>query len=193
MAPTIRTARENIAWSYANLARAHAALKDGATSYRRVDHIIRNRLYRGLASGTLSMRSLLDDERLKMTFPQSCCYCGADQKLTIDHLIPRVRGGQDWAENLVWACRSCNSSKHGKDMLDWMRSRNAFPSILLLRRYLKIAHLLCESMDLIDESMDSHRLSSLPFEIGSLPHEFPPLSTLVLWIQSSDRTPEPSL
>lgn len=40
-----------------------------------------------------------------------CRYCGATDDLTIDHLIPRCRGGNDKPSNLVVACRSCNSSK----------------------------------------------------------------------------------
>ena len=59
--PTIKTVREHIAWSYANLARAHAALRDGVTAYRRIHHIIRNRTYHGLVNGRMTMRSLADD------------------------------------------------------------------------------------------------------------------------------------
>ncbi len=136
--PVPNTVREQIAWSYANLARAHAALELGVQAYQAVHHMIRARLYRGLVSGKMSMRSLYDDERLKMVVPQACCYCGSGGPLTVDHLIPRVRGGADEADNLVWACRSCNSSKHGRDMLEWATAKGFFPSILLLRRYLKI-------------------------------------------------------
>lgn len=41
----------------------------------------------------------------------TCQYCGATKKLTIDHIIPRCRGGQDTWENLVVACSSCNTKK----------------------------------------------------------------------------------
>jgi 5-methylcytosine-specific restriction endonuclease McrA len=41
-----------------------------------------------------------------------CQYCGrTDLPLTIDHMIPRSRGGDDSWENLVTACRPCNSIK----------------------------------------------------------------------------------
>jgi 5-methylcytosine-specific restriction endonuclease McrA len=41
-----------------------------------------------------------------------CCYCGrSDLPLTIDHIIPRARGGQDSWENLVCACVVCNNKK----------------------------------------------------------------------------------
>ena len=52
--------------------------------------MVRNKLYHGLLSGTMSMRSLYDDERLKMTMPQACYYCGSTVALSVDHLIPRL-------------------------------------------------------------------------------------------------------
>lgn len=42
----------------------------------------------------------------------TCQYCGARGKLlTIDHVIPRSRGGRDTWENLVTACLDCNTRK----------------------------------------------------------------------------------
>jgi len=41
----------------------------------------------------------------------TCQYCGAKSKLTIDHVIPRSKGGQDTWENLVVACSKCNTKK----------------------------------------------------------------------------------
>jgi 5-methylcytosine-specific restriction endonuclease McrA len=40
-----------------------------------------------------------------------CQYCGTHQDLTLDHVLPRSRGGKSSWENLVTACRSCNSRK----------------------------------------------------------------------------------
>lgn len=41
-----------------------------------------------------------------------CAYCGrSDLQLTIDHIVPRARGGNDSWENLVCACTSCNNRK----------------------------------------------------------------------------------
>ena len=47
----------------------------------------------------------------------TCQYCGAKNKLTIDHVVPRCRGGDDSWENLVVACSSCNTKK-GDKMLE---------------------------------------------------------------------------
>jgi 5-methylcytosine-specific restriction endonuclease McrA len=43
-----------------------------------------------------------------------CQYCGSTKQLTIDHIIPRSRGGQDTWENLVVACMPCNTRKSDK-------------------------------------------------------------------------------
>lgn len=40
-----------------------------------------------------------------------CVYCGAASDLTLDHVLPRARGGTDSWENLVTACNRCNSQK----------------------------------------------------------------------------------
>jgi 5-methylcytosine-specific restriction endonuclease McrA len=41
-----------------------------------------------------------------------CSYCGrGDLPLTIDHVIPKAKGGFDSWENLVCACTICNNKK----------------------------------------------------------------------------------
>lgn len=43
-----------------------------------------------------------------------CQYCGSTRHLTIDHVIPKSKGGsEDW-DNLVVACSSCNTKKGDK-------------------------------------------------------------------------------
>jgi 5-methylcytosine-specific restriction endonuclease McrA len=41
----------------------------------------------------------------------ACQYCGKRGELTIDHVHPRSRGGEDTWENLVAACQTCNNRK----------------------------------------------------------------------------------
>ncbi|MBU0561023.1 MAG: HNH endonuclease [Bacteroidetes bacterium] len=41
-----------------------------------------------------------------------CGYCGrGDLPLTVDHIIPRARGGEDTWDNLISACLPCNNRK----------------------------------------------------------------------------------
>ncbi len=54
----------------------------------------------------------------------TCRYCGFLSapdfeawwagSLTVDHIIPRIRGGSSSDDNLVTSCRSCNAAKGGK-------------------------------------------------------------------------------
>lgn len=43
-----------------------------------------------------------------------CQYCGRQDGLTLDHVLPRSRGGRDVWDNLVAACISCNNRKGNK-------------------------------------------------------------------------------
>lgn len=42
-----------------------------------------------------------------------CVYCGDNNRkfLTLDHVVPQSKGGKDTWDNLVTACRRCNSEK----------------------------------------------------------------------------------
>lgn len=50
---------------------------------------------------------------------QDCVYCGRPAN-TVDHIIPKIKGGQDVAWNLVPCCKSCNSSKKDKDLDEFL-------------------------------------------------------------------------
>ena len=44
-----------------------------------------------------------------------CQYCGTKaHNLTLDHVIPKSRGGSDSWENLVAACVKCNNKKSNR-------------------------------------------------------------------------------
>lgn len=44
----------------------------------------------------------------------ACGYCGSKDELTLDHVLPRSRGGPSTWENLVTCCRPCNTRKGRK-------------------------------------------------------------------------------
>lgn len=52
-------------------------------------------------------------------YSRPCFYCGAKQNITLDHVVPIARGGRHSIGNLVAACKSCNSSKHKKFIMEW--------------------------------------------------------------------------
>ena len=185
--PEINTVKEHIAWSYANLACAHSAVSSGARKYSTLNYMIRAKLNKGLVSGTMNMRSTFDDERIKYRYPESCCYCGSKDNIQMDHLIPQIKGGQNAADNLVWACRSCNSSKRDRDVLVWLESKGWEPSILLLRRYLKLVAKYCEENQLLDLPLTEVAATKLPFQMMALPYKFENIECRVLWVEPKER------
>jgi 5-methylcytosine-specific restriction endonuclease McrA len=62
-------------------------------------------------------------------FNWECCYCGerlVKRSATEDHVIPLVKGGTDLINNIVPACRSCNSSKQDQDLIKWYPEQDFF-------------------------------------------------------------------
>ena len=65
--------------------------------------------------------------RLKIfeAFGCKCAYCG-EHADSLDHVIPRHRGGQTVIENLVPACLRCNGSKGAIEWTLWYREQNFY-------------------------------------------------------------------
>src|SRR4030081_1469104 len=85
--------------------------------YRRIPHQTR----------ALSRKNILLRDR------NTCQYCGvvlASGELTLDHVIPRSRGGLSTWENLVACCHSCNRTKGNQLLVETpmklMREPRAF-------------------------------------------------------------------
>ena len=122
------------------------------------------------------MRPLNDDEKTKIAHAGTCSYCGRSTSLSLDHLIPQLQGGPDAADNITYACRSCNSSKGSKDMMMWLVSKNRYPAVLVLRRYLKLAARWCEEANLMNASWSEAPDTALPFDERALRIEWPELT-----------------
>jgi len=73
--------------------------------------------------------------------PRVCEFCGSDKDLSFDHIIAHSRGGPDSAENLVLACRHCNSSKGSKGLYEWygLEGKDDLPRIVA-GKYLKLLY-----------------------------------------------------
>jgi 5-methylcytosine-specific restriction endonuclease McrA len=88
----------------------HAELRSARRTFRapsviRINHLVR----RPRPRVKLSRREILARDG------HTCQYCGRQgPDLTIDHVVPRHRGGTHTWENVVTACRSCNHRKGGR-------------------------------------------------------------------------------
>jgi 5-methylcytosine-specific restriction endonuclease McrA len=71
--------------------------------------VIRLRAYvcvpRHRSTGRISRRAVFARDRHR------CQYCGSDRHLTVDHVVPRSKGGTDTWDNLVTSCAPCNRKK----------------------------------------------------------------------------------
>tara|TARA_Y100001968_G_scaffold292673_1_gene298032 strand:+ start:914 stop:1324 length:411 start_codon:yes stop_codon:yes gene_type:complete len=56
---------------------------------------------------------------------KSCIYCGK-QSESIDHVLPRSRGGLSITDNCVPACLSCNGDKSDKEAFTWYRKQRFY-------------------------------------------------------------------
>ena len=93
----------------------HISEVHSAAHSHKVPSVIRLLAYRHIPqqSRALSRKNILLRDR------NSCQYCGVvlpAGELTLDHVIPRSRGGLSTWENLVACCHSCNRRK-GNQML----------------------------------------------------------------------------
>ena len=87
-----------------------ASTVHSARSLVRLPSVIRLLEYRRIPHQTraLSRKNILLRDR------NTCQYCGevlASSELTLDHVVPRSRGGASTWENLVACCHPCNRQK----------------------------------------------------------------------------------
>jgi len=84
---------------------------------------------RGMASVWEPIKPRSEITRLAMRDGWECRYCavrlGMDddrERPTVDHVIPRSRGGSNDMTNKVLCCRSCNSRKSTRTPDEWISS-----------------------------------------------------------------------
>jgi 5-methylcytosine-specific restriction endonuclease McrA len=65
---------------------------------------------------------------------EGCAYCGAtDRPLQRDCVLALSRGGRYTLDNIVPACRSCNTSKCNDEVTGWLRRKRLDERSFLLR------------------------------------------------------------
>lgn len=59
-------------------------------------------------------------------FNNECAYCGAEELLQQEHVIPLSKGGGYTVTNIIPACAKCNSSKRDTDLEEWFSSKDFY-------------------------------------------------------------------
>ena len=63
---------------------------------------------------------------VKEKWDWKCAYCGDKSNLTIDHVVPRSKGGPDFTKNVVCCCNSCNQRKGHEPWEEWYFNQDFF-------------------------------------------------------------------
>ena len=63
---------------------------------------------------------------VKKHFDHSCAYCGNKKPLEQDHFVPLTKDGEYTHNNIIPACKSCNSSKNNKDFFEWYSESKSY-------------------------------------------------------------------
>lgn len=63
---------------------------------------------------------LVTVKELNKLYSSACVYCGSEDGIQMDHVVPLSRGGRHSIGNLVPACSKCNLSKGNKYLAEWL-------------------------------------------------------------------------
>ncbi len=146
----VKTIREEIYYEYAKLI-SRSAL--GSIQYP----FVADRFKR-LRDGSVTISGTIREWEREQELPHECVFCGSREDLSTDHLIPKNRGGDDSADNLVLACRSCNSSRGDKGVFEWLGLKKKDKlHRLVAGKYLKQLLKVHEQAKTIDISIEQLR------------------------------------
>lgn len=62
----------------------------------------------------------------KNYFNNRCAYCGEEKILTQDHFIALSKNGEYTKNNIIPACKNCNSSKRHSDFFEWYPKQESY-------------------------------------------------------------------
>ncbi len=94
-----------------------------------------------------------------------CAYCHREKANTLDHVVPKSRGGTTARSNLVVSCACCNLSKSDLNWFPWFRSQDFWcPD-----RESKLLKWVNQSHDNVESSREYLALCTtpLPFQISA--------------------------
>ena len=160
--PRRKTYREFILWEYAKLV-------SGQAVGNRLDYGFVTYTYKRFLSGAASPSALIRENKLLAESGNQCAYCGTSNDLQWEHIVPRALGGPDTIDNLVRACRECNSRKGAQGPFVWYgRERAGEVPRLVLGKFLKLVFQAFEERGLLD----NEELADIPLSRFTLVRVF---------------------
>lgn len=145
MPPTaVKTIREEIYWQYAKLISKSAGFDIDNRAFQMATFI-------KLRDETIRWSSAIGEYVKEHERKNVCIYCGSIERLTLEHILPLSRGGPNIADNAIFVCRKCNSSKGSKRLYEWFgyAKRDEIPRIAE-GKYLKLIFDLHDKLGTLD-------------------------------------------
>ncbi len=134
----VKTIQHLIFWQYAKI------ISESAGYGKRQFGFVMNR-FKKLASGEINWSTSIREYVKEREKEDVCIYCGQKRTLTLEHILPRSRGGPDIADNAVFVCKTCNSSKGDKRLYEWFGLENRYKIPRIAEgKYLKLLYALHE-------------------------------------------------
>lgn len=167
MQPRYKTFGETLFWTYATWQAIYTTANSGEDTIGKKFYVFRQIFYNKFKSGKQHITDLYRFNKLKMQYAGFCFYCYRDfppEDLTADHVFPRVKGGTNDMDNIIFVCKSCNSSKGKKDLLEWfLLNRGELPSPFVLGHYFRQIYQYAVEHDLMAKDFEEVCQMSLPF------------------------------
>lgn len=163
--------RDCILWSYSNLQMTGVLHKMGEPILCKTGYMIRSKAYKAYSEGRWTIHDMYDLNKEKVRNNNTCWYCGSTvnpEELTADHVFPRVKGGSNSVDNIVYVCRHCNSSKGKKDLMEWLIEQNLTPTYYVLEQYLKEVWFYSLEHGICDKDYSEIVSMQLPFNPKSV-------------------------
>jgi rubrerythrin len=136
----VKTIQDLIFWQYAKI------ISEAAGYGKKQFGFVMNR-FKKLSSGEINWSTSIREYVKEREKKDICIYCGSKTDLTLEHIMPRSRGGPDSPDNAVWVCKRCNSSKGDKRLYEWFGLENRYNIPRIAEgKYLKLLYSLHEKL-----------------------------------------------
>lgn len=182
----LKSVADHVFWPYAMLSISRQIMQDkargapdrfpgGRTKWTNIEMSTYQKELRNISS-------LDRDDMLAQNGDRVCAHCGANgPKFHFDHLIPTSKlSGAHIDLNQVRSCPSCNMKRGNKDLMLWHRQAQTFPTLGVLRRYLKLCYFFAKDRNLLHEAAEDAVHNGLPYDPRLLPRKFPDV-TILIW------------
>lgn len=152
----VKTIKDTIFWQYAKLISKSAGFGIENRAFQMS-------AFQKLKNGDMKWSSTIREWLREHEKPNECIYCGSNENLTVEHILPRCCNGPDIPDNAVKICKTCNSRKGGKRLYEFygLDNKDKVPRIAE-GKYLKLLFELHEKAGTLDISEKELKIKMCP-------------------------------